>query len=62
MRSVLWVAVGGWVGVFIKEGWLVVERNGDYFASFDCRKMSCDACRMQGMGPTAESCGLKLFD
>ena len=34
----------GMGGVGIREGWLGVERNGDYFASFDCPEMSWDAC------------------
>ena len=54
VRFVLWVAelvgglvVGGLVGGWCKPGLVVrgpsVERDGDYFASFDCREMSCDA-------------------
>ena len=38
-----WWLGGGWY----KPGLVVrgpsVERDGDYFASFDCREMSCDA-------------------
>ena len=49
VRFVLWVAelvvgcMGGWYKPELVVRGPSVERDGDYFASFDCRQMSCDA-------------------
>ena len=49
VRFVLWVAelvvgcMGGWYKPELVVRGPSVERDGDYFASFDCREMSCDA-------------------